>query len=266
MRRSNVPTLLIGGELDFSTPPQVACDEVLPFLPNGRQVVLPGFGHSGSFWNDQPEAGTRLVTTFLDSGGVDESGYESQTVDFTPTVPLPLVAKGVAAGMVALPLLMVLSLLAMARRVHHRGRFGRTASAVLRTAYPVVLGVAGWLLGVLLVITAMPGVPVDDELFTALSVGLPIGLGIYLAWVQRGWSAHAKGIGFAAALAGALMGAWLGFHAAADLLSVFTTIAGATAGANLALLLLDVAWDRQRRDRTASAPAAEPLEAGTSVG
>ena len=127
-------------------------------------------------------------------------------------------------------------------------------------------GLGGWLLGVLLVITALPGVPVDDELFAALSVGLPIGLGIYLAWVQRGWSAHTKGIGFAAALAGALMGAWLGFHAAADLLSVFTTIAGATAGANLALLLLDIAWDRQRRDRTASAPAAEPLEAGTSVG
>ena len=68
------------------------------------------------------------------------------------------------------------------------------------------------------------------------------------------------------ALAGALTGAWLGFQAAADLLSVFTTIAGATAGANLALLLLDIAWDRQRRDRTATAPAAEPLEAGTSVG
>ena len=58
MRTSQVETLLIGGTLDFSTPPQNARKELLPYLPNGHQVVLPGFGHSGSFWSDQPEAGT----------------------------------------------------------------------------------------------------------------------------------------------------------------------------------------------------------------
>jgi hypothetical protein len=266
MRTSKVPTLLIGGALDFSTPPQNARKELLPYLPNGHQVVLSGFGHSGSFWHDQPEAGTHLVTTFLDTGRVDESRYEPQKVDFTPEVTLPILAKGIAAGMVALPLLAVLSLFGMARRVHHRGRFGRPASATLRTVFPIVLGVGGWLVGVLVVITALPGVPLDDELLAALSIGVPIGLGIYLAWVHRDWSARSKGIGFAAALAGALTGGWLGFHAAADLLALSTTIAGATVGANLALLLLDIAWDAQRTDRAASSPAAEPLEARASIG
>ena len=50
VRDSNVETLLIGGELDFATPPQGATEELLPHLPNGQEVVLPGFGHSTSFW------------------------------------------------------------------------------------------------------------------------------------------------------------------------------------------------------------------------
>jgi pimeloyl-ACP methyl ester carboxylesterase len=266
MQTSTVPTLMIGGALDLSTPLQNARDELLPYLRNGRQVVLPGFGHSGSFWHDQPQAGTHLVTTFLDSGRIDDSRYRPQKVDFTPTVTLPTLAKGIAAGLVVLPLLVAILLLGMARRLHHRGSFGPVASAALRTVVPVVLGLGGWLLGVLLAITVMPSVPLDDELLASLSVGVPIGLGIYLAWVHRDWSGRSKGIGFAAALAGALTGAWLGFQAAADLAALLTTIAGATVGANLALVLLDVAWDRQRHDRSASSPAADAIEARPSVG
>jgi hypothetical protein len=55
------------------------------------------------------------------------------------------------------------------------------ASPVLRSAYPIILGVGGWLLGALMVLGTMPSVPVDDELLVALSVGLPVILGICLA-------------------------------------------------------------------------------------
>ena len=58
--------------------------------------------------------------------------------------------------------------------------------------YPVVLGLGGWFLGVLIVLTTMPGVPLDDELLAVLSVGVPIGLGIYFAWVDRDWSAATR--------------------------------------------------------------------------
>ena len=75
----------------------------------------------------------------------------------------------------------VLSLVWMAWWVHKLGRFGGNASAVLRSAYPIILGVGGWLLGALIVLATMPSVPVDDELLVALSVGLPVVLGIYLA-------------------------------------------------------------------------------------
>jgi hypothetical protein len=111
--------------------------------------------------------------------------------------------------------------------VHKRGHFGRKASAVLRSAYPIILGVGGWLLGALIVLATMPSVPVDDELMVALSVGLPVGLGICLAWMHRDWSAESKGIGLAASVAGALVGGWVGFHATAGLMALVTAILGA---------------------------------------
>jgi pimeloyl-ACP methyl ester carboxylesterase len=240
VRTSRVETLLIGGELDFSTPPQVATKELLPHLPNGQQVVLDGFGHTASFWNDQPEAGTRLVNTFLDSGKVDDSLYEHQRVDLTPAVTQTAVAKWIVGTMMGVALLTMLSLLLMARRVRRRGHFGRRVSAILRSVYPVVLGLGGWFLGVLIVLAALPGVPLDDELLAALSIGLPIALGTYLAWVHRDWAAQTKTIGFAAAAGGALLGAWMGFNATEGLFALLTTIAGALAGANLTLILFDM--------------------------
>jgi hypothetical protein len=162
--------------------------------------------------------------------------------------------------MLGLALLTILSLLLMARRVRKRGRFGRKASATLRSLYPVVLGLGGWFVGVLIVITTMPGVPLDDEVLAALSTGLPIGLGIYFAWVNRDWSARTKTIGFAAAGGGALVGAWLGFNATEGLVALLTTIVGAAVAANLLLLALDVSWDRQVRDRIAHSNAKETLE------
>ena len=178
--------------------------------------MLDGFGHSFDFWTYQPEASSRLINTFFDSGEVDDSLYKPASVDFTPEVTQTALAKGIAGTMVGLALLTVLSLLWMARRVHKRGRMGRKSSALLRSLYPFVLGLGGWFLGVLTVIMIMPGVPLDDELLAALSVGLPIGLGIYWAWVHRNWSAGTKTVGFVAAMGGALVGAWLGFNATAD--------------------------------------------------
>ncbi|HXV34748.1 MAG TPA: alpha/beta fold hydrolase [Gaiellaceae bacterium] len=262
VRTSDVETLLIGGELDFATPPQAATEELLPHLPNGRQVVLPGFGHSGTFWSEQPEAGTHLITTYLATGEVDDSRYEPQAVDFTPEVTQTALGKGISGGMVGLAALTALSLLWMAVRVSARGGYGRKTSAVLRSLWAPVLGLGGWLAGVLVVTTTMPGVPLDDELLAALSVGLPVGLGIYLAWTSREKPAETKAIGFAAALAGALAGAWLGFHATENLLALLTAIGGSVAGANLTLILLDISRARprtaQQDESVLPAPASLP--------
>jgi pimeloyl-ACP methyl ester carboxylesterase len=229
VRPSEVETLVVGGELDFAIPPQVAREQLLPSLENGQEVLLPGFGHSGDFWDYQPGASARLINTFVASGDVDDSLYRPQPVDFTPEVTLPALAKGFVGTMVAFALLMVGSLLWMAHRVRKRGRIGPKAGAILRSVYPLVLGMGGWFLGLLVV----------------LALGGPIGLGIYLAWVKGDRPAPTRRFGFAAATGGALLGAWLGFLAGADLLGLITAIVGAAAGSNLGVIVLDIVEDRR---------------------
>src|SRR5207253_8751301 len=113
--------------------------------------------------------------------------------------------------------LTVLSLLAMAWRAHKRGRFGRKAGATLRSLYPIVLGLGGWFLGLMIVITTMPGTPLDNELLAAFSVGVAVGLSLYFAWLNRGWAAQTKAVGLAAGIGGALVGARAWLHGTARL-------------------------------------------------
>jgi uncharacterized membrane protein YdfJ with MMPL/SSD domain/pimeloyl-ACP methyl ester carboxylesterase len=263
VRDSNVETLLVNGTLDFATPAKFGIQELLPHLPNGRKVVLAEMGHSDTFWTDQPKAGTRLLNTYFDTGRVDTSLYTPAKVDFTPEVTHTALGKGFAAALFGLPVIVLLSLLLMRRRVRRRGRFGRTSSVLLRSLYPVVLGLGGWFAGVVLVQFAFPEVALDDARLAVLSIGVPVGLGIYLAWVNRDLRAGARTIGFLASMTTALVGAWLGLHAATGLMAVITTIVGAALGANLTLLALDISWGRHVRDRSA---ARETLEAQPLTG
>jgi pimeloyl-ACP methyl ester carboxylesterase len=265
VRDSNVETLLVGGNLDFATPPQAATRELLPHLPNGHQVVLRDLGHTNSFWSYEPKASTRMLSSFFDSGRVDTSLYTPAHVDFTPDVTQTALGKGLVAAILGGAFLTVLSLLLMWRRVHRRGRFGRKASSVLRSLYSLVLGLGGWFIGLIVVLEAFPTVPLDNDLLAGLSIGLPIGLGTYWAWVNRDWAAKTKTMGLSGATAGALVGAWLGFNAAAGLMAVITTIIGAAIGANLILLFLDISWDRSVRDRFAVTTAKETLEVRPST-
>jgi pimeloyl-ACP methyl ester carboxylesterase len=254
-RVSDVETLLVGGELDFVTPPQTATNELLPYLPNGREVVLDGIGHNFSFWYDQPEATSRLVNTFFDSGQVDDSLYTPQPVVFTPSLPFGKLARIVIGVLVALVTLMVAPLLVMARHVRRRGGFGPVAGALLRSLYPILAGLGGWSLGALIVLAA-PGVSLDNQLLAVLGIGIPVGLGIWLAWVSPDRRHNATIQGFVGALAGALLGGWLGFHAGGGFMSLGTTVIGAIAGANLALILLDL-WHARSID---TPPAVPPVD------
>ena len=266
VRDSNVPTLLVNGTLDLATPATFGIRELLPHLRNGRKVVLAELGHSDTFWSYEPKASTRLLNAYFDAGRVDTSLYTPAKVDFTPNVTHTALGKGFAGTLYGLPLVVLLSLLLMWRRVHRRGRFGRTASVLLRSLYALVLGLGGWFAGVVIVLFAFPTVPLDDVRLAVLSIGLPIGLGVYLAWVNREVRGRARAIGFVTSVGAALAGAWLGFHAADGLLAVVTTIVGAALGANLGVLSLDLLWDRQVRDRAADTVATERLAVRPSTG
>jgi pimeloyl-ACP methyl ester carboxylesterase len=244
VRDSNVESLLIGGSLDVSTPPQNAARELLPHLPNSRQVVLRNLGHTDDFWAYEPAAGTRLIETFLDSGRVDTSLYTKNGVDFTPGVSNGAIAKIMLGVMLGLAVLTVLTLVWMPLRVRRHGAYGRKASTALRSLHALLLGLGGWFAVVLIALTALPTVPVQNETLALVSIAIPVALGIYFA--------SAQGIArFAATAVAAVTGAWLGFHVTAagfGLMAPLFAIVGATAGANLIVLVLDI-----RRDRVTAA-------------
>ena len=137
----------------------------------------------------------------------------------------------------------------MARLVHRPGHFGREASAALRSVYPVIAGLGGWFTGALVVLTTMPGLPRDDALLPAASVGLPLGLGVYLAWVSGDWWLRTEIIGLSLAVAGPLLRGWLGFRSTERFVALIITMAAAIVGANLLLLAFDMTPASQRTGR-----------------
>ncbi len=104
---TDVETLLISGSIDFSTPPHFATEELLPYLRNGEQVILKDFGHTGSFWNSQPEARVHLLNTFFGTGQVDASLYTYQPLAFDVGLGWSGLAKLLVAVVVLVPVLLL---------------------------------------------------------------------------------------------------------------------------------------------------------------
>ena len=99
---SDVETFLVSGSIDLNTPAQFATDELLPYLDNGKQVILSEFGHSSDVWNLQPEAARHLFTSFFATGKVDTSLYTHNTVNFNAGLwSFPNIAK-IAVAIVVL--------------------------------------------------------------------------------------------------------------------------------------------------------------------
>lgn len=92
-RRSEVRTLMLSGSVDFSTPPEFARDELLPCLPNGRQVVFSECGHVNDMWGVNPENIRLELTSFYDTGIPDTSKNSYMPMDFSVGLSFPTIAK-----------------------------------------------------------------------------------------------------------------------------------------------------------------------------
>jgi len=118
---SDIETLLVSGNMDFSTPVWMATNELLPALSNTEQVILSEFGHTDDIWSLQPEATIHLLTTFYDSGEVDDSYYSYQPMDFNVGfMSFSFLAKTLVVIILLVPLLLAALVGLMVRRIQHR--------------------------------------------------------------------------------------------------------------------------------------------------
>jgi hypothetical protein len=121
VQSSDVKTLLVSGNADFSTPAWTATDELLPSLNNAEQVILSEFGHTADIWSLQPEATIHLLTTFYDTGEVDDSHYSYQPMDFNVGfMSFPFLAKVLVITIIVVSLLLVGLVWFIVRRVRRR--------------------------------------------------------------------------------------------------------------------------------------------------
>jgi len=250
---SSVPTLLIGGTLDFETPAQNATEELLPHLSNGHQVILSGLGHVDDFDAYEPSASTQLLTTFYATGQVDTSRYTANVVSFTTAQSQTAIAKDLLGAMVGFALLAVLWLMGLGIRIRRRGGTGSKTGPWIRSAGPIVIGLGGWFLGALLVLRFWPSQPLDSELLAVASIAVPIWLGVYAGWLRTDTPKVMRVKGIGAAGVGAVVGAALGFHVSSGLMAVITTIIGAAVVSNLSLLVLDI-WTERAASQGTAAP------------
>jgi hypothetical protein len=102
--KSDVETLILSGSIDFSTPAQNA-KEFLPYLKNGRQVIISEAGHVGDIRYLQFNATKDLITDFFNKGIVDTSKLNYVPMDFNVGWGFPSIVKtslGIITGLVIL--------------------------------------------------------------------------------------------------------------------------------------------------------------------
>jgi len=128
-QETDVDMLLINGTIDFSTPP-TALDASKPYFHNAQMVLLPEFSHVGDVYEEQPEAFKELITSYFDTGVADSSLYTYEPLSFDPGTSMTVIAKGLVALMIVLPMLISTGAVLLVRRIRKRRRQTPPAKAV----------------------------------------------------------------------------------------------------------------------------------------
>ena len=120
VRLSDVQTLLVSGNVDFSTPSEYATKELLPYLKNGQQVILAECGHVNDVWNVNRANARLILTSFYETGVADTKLNSYVPMDFDVRWGFPKVAKFLLGVATFLVLLFVLIVVWIARTVNRR--------------------------------------------------------------------------------------------------------------------------------------------------
>lgn len=105
VRHSFTETLMIGGNLDISTPPENASRELLPQMPNAKQIILEDMAHVDDLMYLQKDNFDRLVSEYFDTGKAEGALFRKDLVSFN----IPVSFNGIAKALY--PIVLILRLL-----------------------------------------------------------------------------------------------------------------------------------------------------------
>jgi pimeloyl-ACP methyl ester carboxylesterase len=105
VRPCNIETLMIGGNLDISCPPESTTKELLPYMANGKQVILKDMAHVGDLEYAQRDAFNYMFTKYFNDGAVDTSQFKHISINFKPKMSYTKMAKWLY------PIVLIMSLL-----------------------------------------------------------------------------------------------------------------------------------------------------------
>ena len=118
-RNSNVETLIISGSVDFSTPPCFAT-KFLPYLKNGKQIILSEFGHVGDLRYLRQSMSDRIITDYFNLGKVDEFKIEYVPMDFQVSWGFPLIFKVVIGVVVTIVIVLIVLIIWFIRKIKRK--------------------------------------------------------------------------------------------------------------------------------------------------
>ncbi len=123
-RQSDVETLLLSGSMDFSTPPDFATNELLPYLTNGKQIVLSECGHVKNMWYENIENTRLILTSFYKTGVANTSLNSYIPMEFGVSWGFPRIAR-TALGIAAFVVLALIALMVRLTKRHRRSQARR---------------------------------------------------------------------------------------------------------------------------------------------
>lgn len=111
LQNTDIQTLILSGNRDFSTPAEYARDDLLPYLPNGQQIVISEAGHTVDLWTLHNDAVVKCIVGFFDDGRIDADAIPYSPMTFAVGLGFAGAAK-VAVTVVVLAFLFVTFMIA----------------------------------------------------------------------------------------------------------------------------------------------------------
>lgn len=100
LQDADIETLILSGNLDFSTPAEYATKELLPYLSSGRQLIVADAGHTVDLWRLNNAAVVETIVRFIDEGIVAEGRIPYMPMTFEVGLGFAGAAKLAAAAVV----------------------------------------------------------------------------------------------------------------------------------------------------------------------